>query len=192
MDKGAYVGRIREIRQGARFLKGDKMLRVITRFFRKLGTAGFATVGKHLRFDQVKGIKVNIGNIPWTASQVVANQSGKFVYIVTAGTATLCTGNSAIFGWAQERARTPTVNDLFTANVARDAVYRVPIITGTYAATMLGETCDLTVSSSVQGVDLTASTYDQVVIVGGDVTNQEYVDVMINAANEWADDDGVA
>ena len=157
-----------------------------------LEKGGFSTIGNHLRYGQVKGIKVNIGNIPWTASQVVANQSGKFVYMASAGTCTLCTGDAAIFGWAQERARTPTLNDKVTVNVARDAVYRVPLITGTYAATMIGETCDLTVSASVQGVDVSASTYDQVVIVGGDVTNQNWVDVMINAANEWAADDGVA
>jgi len=148
--------------------------------------------GYHIRYGQIKGHQVNIGGLPWAASQVVANRSGKLVYMSSSGTLTLCTGNTAIFGWAQERARTPTLNDECTVNVARDAVYRLPINGGTYAATMIGETCDVSVSSSVQGVDLTASTYDQVVIVGGDVTNQKYVDVMINAANEWADDDGVA
>jgi len=159
---------------------------------RILNKCGMATVGKHLRFGQVKGHQVNIGGLRWLASQVIANQSGKFVFMSATGYLTLCTGDVGIMGWAQERARTPTVGDLTTVNIAKDAVYRVPIITGTYAVTMIGESCDLTVSSSVQGVDLTSSTYDQVIIVGGDVTNQEYVDVVINPANEMSEDGAVA
>lgn len=50
---------------------------------------------------------------------------------------------------------------------------RLPVLGGTYAATMLGETCDLEVVSNVQGVQLDASAEDTVIIVGGDVTANE-------------------
>lgn len=148
--------------------------------------------GNHIRFGKVKGTELNIGGLRWLASQVIANQSGKFVFMSSTGYLTLCTGDAGIMGWAQEPAGTPTVGDLTTVNISKEAVYRVPIITGTYAVTMIGESCDLVVSSSVQGVDLTAGTYDNVIIVGGDLTNQNYVDVVINPANEMSEDAAVA
>ena len=50
---------------------------------------------------------------------------------------------------------------------------RLPVTGGTYAATMLGKTCDLEVVSNVQGVQLDASAEDTVIIVGGDVDANE-------------------
>lgn len=52
---------------------------------------------------------------------------------------------------------------------------KLPVHGGTYAATMLGETCDLEVVSNVQGVQLDASAEDTVIIVAGDVTANEVV-----------------
>lgn len=50
---------------------------------------------------------------------------------------------------------------------------RLPVLGGTYAASMLGETCDLEVVSNVQGVQVDASAEDTVIIVGGDVDANE-------------------
>ena len=49
--------------------------------------------------------------------------------------------------------------------------YELPINSGTYAATMRGKTCDLSISSSIQGLNLAASAIDIVEIVEIGTTN---------------------
>jgi len=143
-------------------------------------------VGEHPRYGQIKGHQLNVGNIVWAGSQVVGNQSGKFIYM-NAGAATLCVDTVAyIFGWAKERARTPTAGDTCSANVALDAIYRIPVNSGTYAAAMIGDLCDISVGSSVQGAQLDASSENSLIVVGGDATNNNWVDVKINPAVQGA------
>ena len=143
-------------------------------------------IGEHLRYGQIKGHQVNVGNNEWVASQVVGNQSGKFVYHV-AGALTLCVDSVAqIYGWAQERARTPTAGDTCVVNVALDAVYRIPVNSGTYAKGMIGDMCDISVSSDVQGAQLNASSENLLLVVGGDATNNNWVDVKINPVVQGA------
>ena len=60
------------------------------------------------------------------------------------------------------------------------AVVRLPILSGTYVATMLGKTCDLAVTSNVQGLQLDASSEDTVIIVDGDLVNNAWADVIVN------------
>lgn len=148
---------------------------------------GFAdALAKMPIYQQIKGHEVNIGNMEWVASQVIGNQSGKFVYMV-AGALTLCVDAQAyILGWAHERARTPTAGDICSVNVALDAVYRIPVNSGTYAKGMIGDLCDISVSSSVQGAQLDASAENSLIIVGGDATNSNWVDVKINPVVQGA------
>lgn len=150
---------------------------------------------KHIRYGQIKGHSVYVGQgdvgsgYLWAASQVVGNQSGKFVFIHTDGLVTLnIDGSTKILGWAQEYARTPTVSTPVTGgiNVALDAVYRIPINSGTLTAIMFGQTCDISVSSNVQGAQLNASSEDTLLIVGGDVTSNRWVDVMVNPLKSYA------
>ena len=61
------------------------------------------------------------------------------------------------------------------------AVFRIPINSGTYAVGMIGDTCDISISSTVQGAQLDASTEDLLIIVGGYST--VYVDVMMNPSH---------
>lgn len=56
-------------------------------------------------------------------------------------------------------------------DMSYESVYEVPIITGTWADTMRGKDCDLVVSSSKQGVDLTASGEDVVQLIDKGTTN---------------------
>ncbi len=60
-------------------------------------------------------------------------------------------------------------------------VIRRPVTGGTYASTMILETCDLEVVSNMQGCQVDASAEDTVIIVGGDA-DLAYVDVMVNPA----------
>ncbi len=60
------------------------------------------------------------------------------------------------------------------------AVLRLPVTGGTYVAAMVGETADLEVVSNAQGVQLDASAEDTVIVVGGDLVANAYVDVVVN------------
>ena len=50
-------------------------------------------------------------------------------------------------------------------DMSLDSVYEIPIDTGTWADTMRGETCDIGVTSNVQGADLTASATDVLILI---------------------------
>ena len=162
------------------------------RFMLNSGT--IKTTGKHLRYGKIKGHSLIIGRpdpsdgLQWAASQVIGNQSGKFVYM-NAGAVTLCLDAVAyIFGWAEEYARTPTVGDVVTGgiDVALDAIYRIPVNSGTFAEGMVGDLCDISISSDVQGAQLDASTENLLIICGGDLLNNYWVDVKVNPAVQGA------
>lgn len=57
-------------------------------------------------------------------------------------------------------------------------VVRLPITGGKYARTMDNNTADLEVVSNAQGVQLDASAEDTVVVVGGDLEGNAWVDVI--------------
>lgn len=60
-----------------------------------------------------------------------------------------------------------------------DAYYRVPIIAGTYSSSLIGRRCDIATASGIQGAALASFSYGQLVIVGGDDVDQQYVDVYL-------------
>ena len=144
-------------------------------------------VGAHIRYGQVKGHQLNVGNFAWVASQVVKNKGGKFVFNV-AGALTLNVASTGpILGWANERERTPTAGDLCTVNVAWDAIYRMPLITTTtFVIGMRGDSCDIENGTSVEGIETVqccapgTTTNLTLFIVDGDTTNSYWVDVMMN------------
>lgn len=72
-----------------------------------------------------------------------------------------------------------TVAPFIPISAMLGVVVRLPVNSGTFVATMRGKTCDLSVVSSVQGVQLDASTEDTVIIVEGDLVNNRWVDVMV-------------
>ena len=143
--------------------------------------------GTHIRYGQVKGPEVNIGGYVWAASQAVKNKGGKFVFLAAGALTLNIAGSASILGWALERERTPTVGDKVAVNVAHDAVYRIPLATGTtFAEGMKGDTCDLAVGTSVEGdtsvqvATPAVTTNLTLVIVDGDLVNSYWVDVMMN------------
>lgn len=164
-----------------------KLKIMITDLIDKLRHSVSGAVGAHIRYGQVKGHQLNVGGFIWVASQVVLNKGGKFVFLED-GALTLCVASTThILGWAQERERTPTVGDLCTVNVAWDAVYRVPLITGTtFVEGMRGDSCDIENGTSVEGettVQCAApgtTTRLTLFIVDGDTVNSNWADVMMN------------
>ena len=170
---------------------GLKELKMALNRFKIRNLDNRGAVGKHIKYGQIKGHGVWISadeSSGWAASQVIANQSGKFVYM-NAGAVTLCVdGQAYIFGWAEHRAGTTSASDDVDGgiNVALDAIYRIPINSGTFAAGMVGDLCDISVSSDVQGAQLNASAENSLIICGGDLVNNNWVDVKINPAVQGA------
>lgn len=121
---------------------------------------------------------------PIGASEVISAQSGRFVKLDGSGRLEIAVdGSTELVGHLDCEAQTASATEGATVafcNFSLDAVYRIPVNSGTYVATMRGKTCDLSVSSSIQGAQLDASAEDTVVIVDGDVTNNNFVDVILN------------
>jgi len=164
----------------------DKIITFMYDLRDRISLSKIGAVGAHLRYGQVKGGKVNVGGFLWAASQVVKNKGGKFVFL-NAGALTLCVdGSTQVIGWANEYERTPTAGDKVTVNLALDAVFRIPIISGTFVEGMRGDTCDIENGTSkegattVQGAKLDGVGETLLIIVDGDLVNNYWVDVMRN------------
>lgn len=82
--------------------------------------------------------------------------------------------SGAVHAIAMGATTAPTAdgNKEVLAEVGETALYDFPVITGTLTQAMEGKTCDGAVSSGRFGLDVTAATYDNFVIVRADVTNQ--------------------
>lgn len=116
------------------------------------------------------------------ATQTVKARSGRFVDRDANGRVTIATAASTrLLGWldAHESSSHP-VGTKFGVYSSVDRVYRIPINAGTYVNTMQGDLCDISIASSIQGADLTASAKDHFIIVDGDEVNNKWVDVKMN------------
>lgn len=122
------------------------------------------------------------------ASEVIKAASGRFVKEDTSGRLEIAVDGSAeLAGWVEAGEQTcsategGTIVGLIPAAGCK-CVFRIPVSAGTFVAAMRGKTCDLAVSSSIQGAKLDGSGEDTIIILDGDVTNNQWVDVMINPA----------
>jgi hypothetical protein len=64
-----------------------------------------------------------------------------------------------------------------------DAVFKIPVDTGTFTIADIGDTCDIGVTSYVQGAYLQSSTGEQIIILAGDLDNNAWVLVRLNPAD---------
>ena len=145
--------------------------------------------GVQLKYGWIRGGKVST---PVTqAGDVVTAAGGKFVYM-SAGTANICIdGTTTIFGFLEAEAGTLGTDALaYNCIIDLTAVFRIPVNSGTYAVGMIGDSCDISDSSNVQGAQLDASTEDLLIVVGGDADNNNWVDVMMNPS-KWGTGLGV-
>lgn len=141
--------------------------------------------GKQLLYGQIRGGEEGDEYI-LAASQTILNASGKFVKRTADDTDTVtlaADGTTELVGHLECEAIASTVGTE-KRKVVRDltAVFRIPINAGTYTHLMKGKTCDLSISSNVQGAQLNASTEDTLIVVNGDLVNNAWVDVMLNPA----------
>lgn len=113
---------------------------------------------------------------PIGASEVFKKKGGSLVKDDGSGRMEIAgAAHANIVGWA-------LFNEDFTASsteggttlpvdMSLDSTYEIPINTGTWADTMRGKTCDISVSSSIQGANLSASAVDQIILVDKGTTN---------------------
>lgn len=117
------------------------------------------------------------------ASQLIRAASAKFVVRTGVSTATVTMAGATdteIIGHLEcEELNSSDGTEVRKCISDATAVFRIPVIGGTYAATMLGKKCDIAVSSGVQGAALNSATYGVLEIVGGDVDDNYWVDVRI-------------
>ena len=140
--------------------------------------------GVMLKYGKINEKSGGADVVPVTmaASQVVKAKSGRFVFMV-AGAATLVVASSAsIYGVLNTHEHTPTVGDIIGCDISLDAIYRIPVNSGTFAIGMVGDYCDLSIASDIQGAVLGTSTRNSVIIVNGDAVNNNWVDVKMNDA----------
>ena len=101
---------------------------------------------------------------------VWTNQSGKFAIRSSNVAALAASGSTELVGWAQVHAHTVASTGTF-ADIFNDANARFVIgVTGTYANTMRGKTCDLDTTTNIQTANVAASSTDVIVVYDGNAT----------------------
>ncbi len=150
--------------------------------------------GEAFKYGWIRGGKTSYV-VPVASAETIRRKSGRFVTNDASGVAEIAdAGDSTLWGFVEsgkEEALSAQTEMVMIVDLT--AVFRVPVITGTYVANMLGETCDLVRATHpttggttlIQGVDLTATGEDVVMLVGGDLVNNEWVDVMMIAAKMY-------
>ena len=122
------------------------------------------------------GPRNKIFTFPVGASEVFKKKGGGFVTIDANGRVEIAiAGDVDVIGYAllnEDRTASATEGgDTVRVDLSTESVYEVPINTGTWADTMRGKLCDLSVVSGIQGVDLTASGEDVVQLIDKGTTN---------------------
>ena len=134
-------------------------------------------MGEELKYGHRHGGKVAVP-VAMAASQVLSAQSGKFVYM-NAGAATLnVDGTATVFGFLEAHAHTPATGAVLNCIIDLTGIFRIPVNSGTFVIGMVGDLCDISIASDIQGAQLAASTEDTLIVVGGSAA--VYVDVMMN------------
>lgn len=147
-----------------------------------------------LKAMKIKGPGVGIP-CSMGASEVITAWSGKFVKNDGSGRMEIAgDGNAELAGWVELPAQTCSSTEGATKGVLYNNpcdVFRLPLrydnstYDRNYSDALFGETCDLVVISNVQYANLSTSTEDVIIIVGGQAAssataNDGYVDVMLN------------
>tara|TARA_Y100000310_G_scaffold313126_1_gene361113 strand:+ start:271 stop:732 length:462 start_codon:yes stop_codon:yes gene_type:complete len=140
--------------------------------------------GDQLRYGWIGGGKYGVP-VGMAASEVLPALSSAFVNMNASGYAEYLDDQDSeeIFGGVEAPAETTNAtagNTVYNCIVDITAIYKVPVDTGTYAITDIGDTCDVGVTSTVQGAYLQASTQEQLIILNGDLTNNTWVIVRMN------------
>jgi hypothetical protein len=125
-------------------------------------------MGARNNYGQVNDVRVPIEARTGAAIAFKAT-GGKFVTGFGDSLALSVAADTGILGWAEIGEVTTSTTDIITVNVAKDAVYEMPIDaarTKEQLIDLIGKTCDIIVTSGIQYADYDASSDDILQIVG--------------------------
>ena len=146
-------------------------------------------MSEDLKYGWRRGGKVST-IVTMVGSENIQNRSGKFIFM-NAGAATLCDDSTqTIFGHLETELDTSTSADQRNCIIDITGVFRIPVTAGTFVIGMVGDEVDIDILSNIQGADLTASTHNIITIIGGDLDDNNFVDVMMTP-REWNTSTGV-
>lgn len=143
--------------------------------------------GDQLRYGWVGGGKAGVP-VQMYASEQVAAPGGKFVNMNATGYAEYLDDgdDEEIFGSAEvaygTQSATQAICDVVNCIWDITAMYKIPVLSGdgTYAITDIGDTCDIGVTSYVQGAHLQVSNDEHLIVLAGDLVNNNWVIVRLN------------
>ena len=140
-----------------------------------------------VRYGQIRGGEQGFISL-LAISQTIYATDFKLVTL-SGGTATIAASSAVKFAGVMEVEAIPNSVNLGTSlgtekrKIINDptAIYRIPIISGTYSdATYLGVRCDYTNGGAgSRGAALAGTSYKQLIIMGGDVDDNQWVDVRL-------------
>ena len=125
-------------------------------------------MGSRINFGQVNDVR-DPRSVLTGAAIAFKNNGGKFVTGVGNSLALAGAASTALLGWAEVSEFTTATTDVITVNMAKDAVYEMPIDTAVTEAALqalVGKTCDIIVTSGIQYANHDASAIDILQIVG--------------------------
>lgn len=129
-----------------------------------------------IEYGRRRGDDTYVAEYPIGASEVFKKKGGAFLKDDSSGRLEIASTDTNIIGHSNRFNEDITASSteggtVLPVDTNLQAHYELPINTGTWADTMRGKVCDLSVASSIQGVNLTASTVNQVEIVEKGTTN---------------------
>ena len=129
-----------------------------------------------LQYGRRAGTSVYVTDYPIGASEVFKKKGGAFMVDDASGRLeiAIATGTK-IIGHAEFHedftASSTEGATVLPIDLDLDNIFEIPINAGTYAATMRGKVCDLSISSSIQGANLAAAAQKVIEIVAAGTTN---------------------
>ena len=139
-------------------------------------------MAEELKYGHIHGGKAS-KPLPMAVSEVVKAQSGRFVSIDANGRGIIAAAGEVVFGFVEAPEETTSATagaTIYNAIFDPSAIFRIPVDSGTYIQTMLLQSFDLAITSDIQGADLAASSDDYLILVYGDLDDNNYVDCMFN------------
>lgn len=156
--------------------------------------------GTQLKYGPINGVDHPRYPVGLDATQTFDPRGGAFVTINTGnGYAALSINSSVVvYGYADVGALNndnsiPFVssgtagNDLADVILGSDVVFRIPVLSGTFAATTVGLAIDVDKGTcngiaNCQGATVGTTTRKLVIVVGGDLLNNAWVDCIMSPA----------
>lgn len=138
------------------------------------------TGGRRLKYGNETMDSEVIISLTMDANITLASLSSYFCSINSSGNGILTAATTNfVFGFLlagqNDASGTTAGATSWGANIALDAVYRIPVVSGTYSrATNRGVPCDLAISGSVQGAAIGTNTKHHLCVLDGDETTNNY------------------